>query len=372
MLRKKVEPLAQPPRKGSIINLEYKLHQLSSDFESLGHKDYSRSEWYTRFPLIDVIYDTFIHSQTTPEAMAETLNVMALVSALFASVATNIPMAFGFDELVEQNEILFKNNQSAWSQYYQLSAKESKADVNARILKYYAAGTGFVSSSITQLLSATILSCIVLVLLKSTSFRSPSSTSNKISVDMFKAWYSMIRIPYLCAFCLCVIGSVNMFRAMEFVIGRKFPDYTCKDEMGFTCFYTVPAPSGSVWGRFFSDGVIYVCIFSFVAFCLGSVALQRKRKKFAAITTTMDSLFLSGRPMDLKNFIFCSVLEEKSGDIGISEEDINIAVLGFLQHGMYSKEIIEEEIDFIDWADYEGFPVRIKQRLLRYFNSKKS
>ena len=78
------EALARPPRRGSIVNLEYKLHQLNSDFESLGHMDYSRNEWYTKLPLIDVVYDTFIHSQTTPEAMSETLNVMALVSALFA------------------------------------------------------------------------------------------------------------------------------------------------------------------------------------------------------------------------------------------------------------------------------------------------
>ena len=160
-----------------------------------------------------------------------------------------------------------------------------------------------------------------------------------------------------------------MFQAMAFVIGRKFPDYSCKDEMGFSCFYTMPAPFGSVWGRFFSDGMIYVCAFNFVAWCLGSVALQRKREKFEAITSTMDNLFLSGRPKKLKSFIYSSVLQDKPGDIGISEDDINSAVLTFLQHGMYSKEIIEEEIGYIDWGDYEGFPVRIKQRLLRHFNA---
>ena len=361
------ETINSNKRRGSIVQLEYKLHQLHSSFEFLAAKDYSTYKWYMKIPIVDVVVDTFFTSQTTPEAMTETMNVIALVSALLASVVSNIPMSFSWEEVSHIHDSIWAGNTSKWATYYRLSESESAEDVANRVSEYYAGGMAYVSASMYLLFGSTLLSCIVLVMLKSTSFRSPASTRNQISAGMFNAWYSVIRIPYAGAFFFCVFGCFFMFTAMSWLVCQKFPDYSCQGKSGFDCFYRFPVHTNSVWGRFFFDGVIFICLTVAITWALASIALRRKRKVYAGILSTMKSFFNEGRPKSLKKFIEVDVLEGNAGTIGISEEDINNAAMIFLEHGMYSRDIIRAEIDFIDWGDYEGFPVRVKQRLLKHF-----
>ena len=69
LLRKKKAPVKPKfQRNGSIADLEVKLDNLHPSFDFLGSRDYSKAQCLLCIPLVDLLYDTFMNTQTTPEA----------------------------------------------------------------------------------------------------------------------------------------------------------------------------------------------------------------------------------------------------------------------------------------------------------------
>ena len=209
--------------------------------------------------------------------------------------------------------------------------------------------------SMMCLMDTLILSIIVLFSLHATSFRGPSFMGNKISQEMFFAWWRFMRWLVFLALMLTLLGLIAGFASLLYIYQLKAPDFGCIGVARKQC-YNWKIGLNHPWGTFNNAGWIALLGFGcFGALLAGSAATLFKRWKFETIR---DREMIGCREHELFEYISKAC----SGADGIEKDRIHLAVYILMSDG-YDIRSLEEEFSYINWNDYSDFPVRVKQRL---------
>ena len=203
-------------RKGSIAQIEFRLESLHNSFDYLDHKSYEIDSLWFKIPFVNVMWDVFLSKNQTPDTLSENLNVVALISALFATIAAAIPMSVSFEEIQTQLD-MFMKNESEYSNYYAPTPDATREEIIESVKLSYATGVNFITVANLQLMCSCIIACVLIVILKATGFRGPANLRFKISETMFDKWFQIMRFPYAVIVLILISGSSHMFWAMGYL-----------------------------------------------------------------------------------------------------------------------------------------------------------
>ena len=176
------------------------------------HGDIDKLGWLDRLPLLNVVNDIFFDIPPTPEQLRESLNIIALVSALLMAVLAALPFSYGYDDYMAAIDRLNNHTFEVWETGELFPAGTHERGTGKYINVAHTFTLGFVS-----LASGLIFAVVIYLFMAHSSFRGPDG---KLNSAMLVEWWKYARFVTLFCFGVTVYGIVLAFVSLGELFAR--------------------------------------------------------------------------------------------------------------------------------------------------------